>query len=239
MRYKHWIGFVLVGLFSSACDEGPQITWPSDGAYAPLKKGMFWLYEVDSTVITANVEKRFQYQLQAEVTDSITEGPGQVWYILSRSKRANATLPFSPLVSWSARTTAQELIIRKGNTAFAALSFPIVTARMWNGNAYNTLGGDEFCAGTGPCDFYKYGDVKLPRVVAGTTFDDVVSVEEGNTPDRLVKYDLRSSYYARGIGLIEQKVEVLSYCTLPACFGKQSVDRGLQYSQRLISYGTR
>lgn len=230
------VGAIMV---ATGCNQGTEIAPLPDTAYLPLKQGRFWIYQVDSTVITANVETKYQYQLQVEVTDSIAEGAGQVWYILTRGKRANSSAPFSPLVSWSARQTPQEVVIRQGNTAFVSLAFPTISGRQWNGNAFNTLGGDDFCSGTGACDFYTYAQVGGSHQVGAISYEDVVTVEEGNTPDRLVKFDVRFSYYARHVGLIERQYTVLNYCTLPACLGRQSIDQGLRYSQLLVSYGDR
>jgi hypothetical protein len=229
------VGFVC----ALGCEEGAELAVRPDSDYLPLRKGRFWIYQIDSTVFVANAQRRFQYQIQVEVTDSITERSGHVWYVLSRSRRANSASSFSPLLTWSARQTSQESLVRHGNTAYVALSFPIFVGRQWNGNAFNTLGGDEFCEGTGPCDFYAYAEVGGTRQVGATLHSDVVTVEEEYTPDRLVKFDVRKSWYARGVGLIERQYTVLNYCTLPACFGRQSVDSGLAFSQQLISYGDR
>lgn len=239
MHVSGWIGIVFVGLCGAGCSPEPVYTPLPDAAYMPLMKGMFWLYQVDSTVITANVETRYGYQLQVEVIDSISPVPGEVTYLLSRSRRQGASAPFAPLVTWRVQRTAQELILRAGNTAYVALAFPIIRSRDWNGNAYNTLGGNDFCEGSGPCDVYTYTQVRVPRELGEKTFSDVVTVEEGNTPDRLVRFDLRMSHYARDIGLIERDYQVLNYCSQPACYGRQFVDRGIVFSQRLISYGRR
>ncbi len=239
MRLKHWYGFVMLVLWGMACEPGPEVVVLRDVEFAPLKKGMFWIYQVDSTVISANIEQKYQYQLQVEITDSIAEVPGQAWYVLTRSKRPTSNAAFTPLVPWSARRNAQQFLVREGNTVFEALAFPVIAGRVWNGNAFNGLGGDEFCEGTGACDLYSYVELGATRVAGGTTFTDVLSVAQGNTPDRLVKFDVRTSYYARHVGLIEREYRVLDYCTLPACFGRQFVDRGLVYSQTLISHGQR
>lgn len=239
MRIKLESWLVVLVMLSVACGERTEIKPVSDVAFAPLKKGKFWIYQVDSIAIAGNIEHRFQYQLQVEITDSITEGTGQIWYVLTRSKRVGAGVGFSALVPWSARRNSQQLLVRAGNTIFEPLSFPVIAGRVWNGNAFNTLGGDEFCESAGACDQYKYVAVGGTRIVGSATFADVLTVEEGNTPDRLVKFDLRTSHYARNVGLIEREYRVLNYCTLPACFGRQFIDQGLVYTQTLVEYGDR
>jgi hypothetical protein len=236
-RHTGWVVWVSMALTLSCCNPQPEEFSTHDKEYFPLRTGMFWEYAVDSTVFFQNVAVRFQYRLEVFITDSVADARGQVWYRMTRVRKEGASAPRS-LVTWSARVSAHHVLVREGNIAFVRLVFPATAGRSWNGNAFNALGGAEFCEGVGACDRYTFASHGAVQVL-DRLYPDAWEVEEANTADRLVKFDVRFSRYARGVGLVERQYSVLNYCTLPACFGQQFIENGLTYSQQLVAHGIR
>jgi hypothetical protein len=120
---------------------------------------------------------------------------------------------------------ARNAVLVEGNERFIQLQFPINEAIQWDGNAMNSIGGDDFC-NEKPCDLYSIAAVE-PDVV----------VIQSDEKDHLVKYDVRSETYRRDVGLVDKEMTVLEYCTNQPCFGKQFVDEGIRYRQTLIGHG--
>lgn len=220
------IVLVLAFAFTS-CEPGGEFAPDTLGAeYFPLKTGTYHIYDVDSIVIVANTETRYQYQLRLDVTEEYQNAAGNKAFVIQRSKRATTSGPWKLVDTWSAWTDARNAVSIEGNQSFVKLQFPIQSGSQWNGNTMNAKGGDDDCDGTA-CDLYDVAQV-----------EPFVLVVHSNIPDRLVKYDLREEGYQRDVGLFLKHFEVLEYCTAQNCFGKQFVDKGVKYTQILIEHGT-
>lgn len=234
---------VLIGfcLWLSGC--GPDGEKPqSDAAFFPLQVGDFKIYHVNETQITAyNIETDFEYELKTMVTDSFQNANGGYSYIMNRLKRDNDTQPWQALDTWTIRADTKEVVVTEGSTPFVRLTFPIKNNRTWNGNAYNDIETGKFCTTNGTpqeCDPYTLDHVGQTHITTdGTQFDDTIEVIQSNDPDLIIKYDVRSEIYARGIGLIVKESTIYNYCTQSSCSGQQSIESGIRLKQELIQYG--
>lgn len=159
------------------------------------------------------------------MSGSFVNGEGNTTFTLQREKRATSADGWSPAGTWSAWVDARRAVLSEGNRSFVKLQFPIEEAIVWNGNAYNTLGGNDQCNGV-DCDIYQV-----------TEIDPEVVVTQSKDEDVLVKFDVRKEIYARNIGLRYKEMTVLEYCTAQNCFGKQFVDNGIKYKQSLLENG--
>jgi hypothetical protein len=223
---RTWLFVLALGIAAVSCDPDTEAGSPLRGPeYFPLLVGSYWLYNVDSTHIHLNAETNFAFQLRISVVSSFTNGRGDLTYVMRREKRSTTAESWTAAGTWSAWVDARNAVVVEGNARFIRLQFPIDVGLAWNGNALNSMGGDEFCDDMG-CDLYVVSSV-----------DPEVVVVQSDESDLLVKYDVRSETYYRNIGLIKKYMTVLHYCTTEACFGKQFVNSGIRYSQTLIENG--
>lgn len=226
-------------LATQSCNpEGGSLSSPPN--YLPLRVGNYWIYHVNETQITLSVEVDFEYDLQAQITDSIPNAIGGFSYVLSRSKRNEATEPWQPFDTWLIRSDEKEVVMTEGTVPFVRITFPIKNNKTWNGNAYNNIETGKFCTINGAlveCDQYTFADVGQPFGTSSSLFENTITIIQSNDPDLITRYDIRKEIYAAGIGLIKKESVVYDYCTQPTCFGNQEIETGLRFMQELTDYG--
>ncbi len=235
-------GGVLIGclLLVMSCKTSPESIRDIGFDYFPLKVGAYQIYAVDETQITQSVEQHFTYELKTKLVDSIQNQEGGYSYIIQRQKRATADLPWENLDSWTSFISNRQALEKEGNTIFAKVTFPIAEGLVWDGNAFNSLGGEQTCGENKdrPCDTYKLKDVGREfALTGGPTFPETLTIVQNDNADLIVKQDVRKEIYAKEIGMIYKESVVLEYCTSPACLGKQQVTTGLRYKQVIKEYG--
>ncbi|NOT76239.1 MAG: hypothetical protein HOP08_15025 [Cyclobacteriaceae bacterium] len=210
----------------------------SGSQYFPLKVGAFWTYDVLQTTITQlGGQTTSSFELKIQITDSISAN-GRVDYILERSQRSDATQTWTSITSWSARKTDFEAIVQEGNISYLRIAFPISEGKSWNGNTFNTLGGNDRCTdGSLQCDNYVASDLMKRFESTGIAFENTVTVFENNENDPIVRQDVRRSVYAKSVGLVYREATVLEYCTVGNCIGKQIVENGSVLKQTIKEYG--
>ncbi len=211
------------------CDENPIVV-EDQSAYFPSAVGRYQIYQVNQTLYSElDPIEITSYQLKIETVDSFKTIEGDYRFVMYRSTRTNASEPWIYIDTWSAKSSAIRAIMQEGNTSFVKLAFPLRENREWDGNAFNTLGEDE----------YEAIHVKESFTIEGLpTFPKTITVQQSDNQDLIVFQDKRSEVYAEDVGLIEKKTLQLYYYTSPADIGKQKIKNGVDYTQRLIEYGT-
>lgn len=217
--------FLVIFLWMSACDEVERTPVLAD-EYFPLVTGQFIIYNVDSTRILQNVETKFTYQLRVSTGKAFANGEGNTSYVIQREKRTDASKPWTPSGTWTARKSTKEAVISEGTTSYVKLKFPLAIGSTWDGNALNTKGGNEQCDDR-ECDRYEITE----------TSPDVI-VTQSNDPDEVLRKDIRVETYRKDIGLIYKASTVLEYCDSGDCFGTQFVKNGLVYKQEMVESGS-
>ncbi len=230
---------VLFSLLS--CETSPEMTIDDGLDYFPLKVGAYQIYSVDETQISQAIEQKFSYELKHQVIDSSINLEGGYSYTIQRQKRQNPNQPWESIDAWTSRVADRQAIVKEGNTSFIKITFPTTSGLEWNGNSFNTLGGDQTCGENKnlPCDVYKLERVgKEFTPVDGMTFPVTLTVVQNENTDLIVKQDLRKEVYAKGVGLIYKESVVLEYCTTSNCLGNQKVNKGVRYKQTIKEYGS-
>lgn len=233
-----WVVLVLIFVFG--CNPDNDLSFPVDTDFFPLRKGDYRIYQVMETQISPyNNETVFNYEIKTLVIDSIENSEGGYSFIISRFKRDNATASWTSLDSWIARINSGELIVNESNIPYVRLRFPVSAQNSWNGNLYNNEESNEICSETSSsCDIYSFGSVNYEYQTSnGLDFKDCIEVIENDDADLFTKQDIRLSVYARGIGLIYRKSQILNYCVELDCYGKQLVESGKIVKMELTSYG--
>ena len=219
---------LLVGSVSCSDpkEESPN-TIPGQ-EYFPLQTGGFIIYNVDSTRIIQNVESAYHFQLRVTVGDSFKNGEGNITYRLQRDKRTDVSQPWKAAGTWSAYESDMQAVVTEGTISYIKLAFPTSAGTGWNGNALNSLGGEDLCGNNTKCDHY---------VVTGMDGDTILVTQEDR--DDPIMLDKRIERYTKNIGLTYKESTTLEYCTGDPCSGIEGyVVDGLKYKQEMIDSGT-
>lgn len=236
---SRWLYCFVLLCWLGSCKNGEEVLPDRGYDFFPLQVGNYQIYDVDSSYYSQNIKYPVAYQLKQTVTDSISNGQGGLTYIISRAKRSTSGQPWQVVDTWSARREDVRAVVNEGNIPFLKLIFPLANGLTWNGNTYNTLGGDQYCgAGNSSCDIYSTENIhKSFTLTSGSSFDDTITVIQSDNTDPIVKRDVRTEVYGKGVGLISKEVTILNYCTTQ-CQGKsQFINTGVVYRQNIIAYG--
>lgn len=235
-----YLAFFLFALFFWQCSESEELLRKKDSEYFPLSVGTFHIYDVEeSRYSVIGGQEDFVYQLKLMLTDSFANNAGGTTFVIQRSIRDNEMKDFEYLDTWSARIEANQAIVNEGNIAFVRLEFPLTVGRQWNGNALNTLKGEEACGDnlSFTCDQYVVESIGKLFQIKEEVLTETVEIIQSNNIDLIVKQDVRKEVYARNIGLVYKESSVLNYCTVGACIGLQQIDDGYTLKQTLTEYG--
>jgi hypothetical protein len=213
-------------IFQGCNDEVPVNG--NDEEYFPLQTGFYQVYDVVKKVYESpGLPNVFVYQLKTEIVDSFVNQEGGYTFVIHRSTRATETDPWQFEEAWSARTNAYQAIMTEGNISYMRIGFPATQNKEWNGNVLNTLEADSYLIENVGRSY------ELPT---GISYDDALVINQEDELNEL-KRDQRKEVYARNVGLIYKKSDVLNYCDDASCFGQQIVKNGVEYVQVLKEYG--
>jgi hypothetical protein len=230
LRTVYFFSLVATALLLQRCaaDEDALVLL-RDHEYLPLAKGYYWEYQITETIYTNGPEgDAAAYQLRMEVMDSIPHTSGYYSYIVYRSTRSVAGTAWQYQDTWTVTFTDREAIVQQGNISFVKLALPIEEGISWDGNAYNTLGSEDYTI-TRRGDSFLNADLSLP---------DVVEVTHRDETDAIVGNDVRKEIYARGVGLVQRTEETITYCSnATTCIGQQQIETGVIRQQVLQAYG--
>ena len=222
---------ILATIFALSCESENNNVVVQDRPidYFPLRKGVFQLYDVHQVIYTLGVPEVEDFQIKTLLVDSIDRGDGTYAYVQHRYKRKSAEDGWEYEATWSVQADDRELVVNEGNTIYLKYRFPLTPGYSWNGNTYNN----------GPEDAYVFEDVKVNQDVCGETFHDCLIINQNDNEDFVVFLDQRKEIYSRQIGLINQDVKQLHYCTQTesGCLGQQIVEEGIEYTQTLFAHG--
>ncbi|GAB3936247.1 hypothetical protein [Larkinella terrae] len=196
--------------------------------YFPLEPGRFWVYEVSEQRFSLNGTSTLQtFQLREVITGSATDPIGGTVLRTERYRRASDGDVWQPDSAGSIRIYDDQLIKTESNVSYLKLVLPVTESGRWNGNAYNSLGDDE----------YLVRNTGRPLSVLNQTFAETATVVQQND-STLVNQDKRIEIYARDVGLVYKEKIQLQFCSsTPTCVGKAQIDYGIRFYWRLRSYG--
>lgn len=240
MRFA-WL--VCVGWMLWSCQPGGEVTEPDLGySFFPLQVGRYQVYAIDSSYYKQNVLIPVTYSLKVTMVDSTVNAEGGFTYKLLLQKRKSAAEQWNTFAVNTVRISNNKVIVNEGNVPFIRLMFPVQNGLTWNGNAFNTLGGEQACGSDKniPCDEYVIEKWNEPFAVSSQqNFDKTLTVVQNNRIDAIVGDDVRKDVYADGVGLIYREANVVEYCTnANACtIGSKFILSGVNYKQMITAYG--
>ena len=225
---KYFLSFFLFSGVLSSCEPDEGISLRRGAEYFTFHTGTFQVYDVTETRYSLSEDPvQVSYQLRAEVVDSFPTINNLYTYVIRREKRATASDPWQPVDTWSAREENGQIIVSEGNTPYVKFSSPLAAENVWDGNAYNTFGEDQ----------YRYTGIAIPMDLNGMTFDNTITVEQEDNEDAIVFRDERKEVYALHLGLVYKELIQLNYCTDDVCLGQQMIDQGIEIRMVIKDYG--
>ncbi len=203
--------------------------------FYPTKSRTYRDYRVDSAYFNQSVgpDTMFSTFYLREVTDTIiNRNTRDTTYLVKRYIKRDSSLGWPGTVTQNYSVTAlPEGILRvEENVPILALRYPFRIGTTWNGNQYNSIGGQEQTFRAESFTMLHLGTQHLDSVLT------VVEKRDSTCLDKTYIY----SRYARGIGPIERYRNIFEYVQDPQnpCGEPRVVRRVNRYSQRLIGYGT-
>lgn len=262
MAYKRVLGLALMILSLSGCnlDSEVEIVETNLGYdYFPLGIGRSWTYVVDSVKyrsvvggISPDSSSTFAREL---IVDTLRGAGGGLIYRVERYERKSDTLPWEIRKVFTLSRLGQQAIRNEDNLSLIALAFPARPGATWSPQAYFDPFTEVVVAGQ-TLEMFKDWRFFISQaderdLPDGQTLMDVLRVENLNA-DNLFEYRRVEAYYARGVGLVEQSLDILDSQCLNCCdpdgdgnpdfeqcdslSWSAKAERGFSLRQRLIQY---
>lgn len=212
-------------LFFSCKKEHETINAPSGFDYMPTNASHWVVYDVDSVVHADNdgetddSVRYYHFQVKEVIGSTFIDGEGRPAQRIERYKRTKAGEEWVITNIWSSTVTAARAERAEDNIRYIPLAFPINSTNTWNGNAFNTLGEQE----------YSYESFHESIDIGDLTFDSALTVVR-NEQDNFVERLISKEKYAVHVGRI-YKVDQNFLKT-----GGQVVS-GLDYRETIVDYG--
>ncbi|GAB3657646.1 hypothetical protein GCM10028791_30240 [Echinicola sediminis] len=222
---KDYLPFIiLLALLGCSSPESDPVDLAYD--YVPLAQNRFWVYEVDETIYFGESDKVTTHFFYRDVvTSSFFDNEGDLVYLIVRTKSLNQNEWDNHSV-YTLQIKSQALIRSVENQKNIPLVFPPKDQVSWDGNAYNSQQEDN----------YQLEYIQAYEV-GSKTYQGTVKVVQEEDDDLITIRDKRFEVFARGVGMIEQYYEVLTYCSRNDCLGEQIIDSGRFTHLRLINNG--
>ena len=223
LRYFGVIGLFLVYSCTQTGDPSPDRLGQG---YFPLRSGEVRLYSVVEKEWRNNVITQIrEYQLRETVLESFINLEGEMSYALERAKKPAGSNEWTIDSLWTARIDAYKAVVVQNNRPVIVLVFPVQENKIWNANAMNNHGIDEYrMEGIGRSFETVPG---LPG--SGNT----VTVIQSDNDDIVVETDLRKEVYGYDTGLIFKDIVNKKFEGFGA---NRIIVSGMEYSQHLINY---
>lgn len=194
--------------------------------YFPTNVGHWVLYQVDSThydSFSHGKATHFHYQIKELIQSTFLDLSNRTTQRIERYETMD-TIPTFLKDVWVSNLTNIDAEKVEENIRYIKLVFPVTGNQTWNGNAYNTLGEQD----------YQYSNVNVPYTINGLSFDSTVNVIQGNDSN-LVAVQNESEMYAKHVGLIYKRFRNVE--KLPDTSRVDSVLGGVDYTYKIISFG--
>lgn len=222
---KFLLSLVIATLLLTSCgSKKADLMLTTINDYAPLTKGKYITYEVDSLVFTnfGTVPAHRFYQVKHLIIDSIRDNSGRLAWTIRRYIRSipaaggTTTDDFVSELTFSAIQINNNYEFVENNQRFIKLTMPIKNAYTWKGNAYINLSTPNF-PGVPNSYFlddwdYAYEDVDGPSPInfPGINILNTVTVNQrdisSNLPvtgtTNIANKDFGKEIYAKGIGMV-------------------------------------
>lgn len=178
-------------------------------------------YKLDGSIDTT------EYLVKEMAEDSVVYTNGQPRILLGRYSSNLSTIKWKKDSLWAVLITSSNVILSEANIDYVKLSFPVVDAEKWDGNATNSK-EEELYELIDLGNAYSYDTLSYKNtltVVHKDLFD----------PAKITEDDYRMEVFAANIGLIHKLNIKINYCS--SCVENGKIDDGFIFEQKLIEFG--
>lgn len=226
MRY--WLLFsIFVSFFlivSCREIENPRLDFGKD--YQPLELGLFWIYEVEETIVFGeNNSQTEQYFIRDIVDYKFFNAQNEEVYVIRR-ERSSERINWFPVSGYSLQFRGNALLRNFENLKTVNLVLPPRVGVRWDAMVYNSSPRDYF-------EIEFMGNV----TIGGQFFQRSLIIRQEEEDDQITFRDNRYEVYTRGIGMVEHYYEVFTYCSRNDCLGQKIKDSGRKTHMKISQYG--
>jgi hypothetical protein len=222
-----YISFLVIVLF--ACKRNEE-EFETGSEYYPVRdSGSAIIYDVQKINYRPSGRDTLNFQLKEMIGDTLLLN-GQLCYKILRFTRPNASAlwPSQPDSVWYTYKNASTAVKSENNAKFIKMVFPVEEGMVWNGNALNTWGTEN----------YTIQKLKYPYTVNSHYFPTTLTVIQRFDTNAIYQH-VRFEVYSKGMGLIHKSVKNVDLCQ--SCIiqhnqGKDSITEGVKYEQRFNSF---
>ena len=219
-----------------SCREDEAVDTDIGYGYFPTEIGHWVIYLVDSTVYDdfQGDTDYYQYQVKEVLESQFTDNQGRPAIRVERYKRwYNPNLPYDSIPWYLSRVYAFTLTNSSAekleeNERFIRLAFPVSEGKVWDGNAFNTIGEWN----------YKYKEADESYSIATFAFDSTCLIEQKNEIN-LINHRVFKERYAKNVGLIEKNVIDVHDTAFGSVPVMNRIHDGVIYNITLVDYGPR
>jgi len=187
--------------------------------YQPLELGNYWIYSVDQTIFFGeNDSEDDSFFLKDHAFSFYINDANEQVFIIQRSKSYDQVI-WSPVENYTMLIREKTLVRTFQNQSLVALVFPPKEGIRWDSKVYQESPTDEF-------------EIKYFQ---GST--SILKVDQEEADDLVTYRDNRYEIFEKGVGLIEDYEEVLTYCSRNDCLGDQLIDSGSKVHIKLTEHG--
>lgn len=189
-----------------------------DYDYFPLSLGKTWTYQMDSIVYDpepgGTVVDTIRQQVRLFLADTFRDGENRLTYRVDRFLRNADTSSWEIHDVWSVVRDEGRLIWTEENIPFVKLTFPPKLGQVWEGNALIDEDQVRISVRSEILDMFKFwNDYRITAFgenlkLNGKEYSDVLTVLQADR-EILIEKRYSEEKYAKGVGLIYKKLEVL------------------------------
>lgn len=208
-------------------------------AYYPVNIGHWVMYEVDSTVWddffpvdSPQHVRTYNYDIKEIIESEYYDNEGRLTQRLERYQKSCDTCNWFIKDVWAVNLTPSTAEKVEENYRYVKLVFPIESSALWNGNAFNTLGEQD----------YEYEDIFEPCTVNSINFDSTLNtntfdstvtvIEKPESASNAIEGFNQYAIYARNVGMVFRRYRDVDIDNLT-----HEIKAGKDYTYKFISYG--
>jgi hypothetical protein len=204
--------------------ENPRTDFGKD--YQPLEVGLFWIYEVEETIVFGENDSTSVNFFFRDIIDySFINVQEEEVFVVRREKSSDRS-NWEPAIGYSLQFRENALIRNFENQKTVNLILPVQVGKNWDAMVYNTAVPDLF-------EIEFMGNITIGEQF----FQRSVLVRQEEEDDEITFRDNRYEVFTRGVGMIEQYYEVFTYCSRNDCLGQMIKDSGRKTHLRISNYG--
>jgi hypothetical protein len=226
MRYRLLFSIFVSFFLIVSCREieDPKLDFGKD--YQPLELGLFWIYEVEETLVFGeNDSQTEQYFIRDIVDYNFFNSQNEEIFVIRR-ERSDDKINWVSISGYSMQFRGNVLLKNIENLKTVNLVLPAKVGVIWDAMVYNSSPRDDF-------EIEFMGD----RTIGRQIFQRSLLVRHGDDDDKITFRDKRYEVYTMNVGMVEYYYEVLTYCRRNDCLGQMIKDSGRKTHMKLAQYG--